>query len=201
MIIKYTPLVTVTFLAWMFFSCNPEKALIRKENKALGIVEGSRRVFPIAGADWLTIHPCVITTPRPDSIVTRIDTILKEKKIFVPFKTTEYRARMIDTIVDNVSIYADSNGIVIKNLNDAIIKTNTVYKTIVDQTLVNMQRDTINSLREQKANLLGQVGAKDAAYKEQASSQKKDNRFWIFMFISAVVAGVASHFIRSKIKL
>lgn len=183
----------------LIFSCNPEKALMRKEDRALGIVEGSVRVFPIAGATWLKIHPCIVTQPRPDSIVTRIDTIIQKNQVYVPYKITEFKHRVIDTIVDNISIYADSNGIVVKNMNEAVVKTNTIYKTIVDQTLVNNQADTINSLRVQKENLTGQITANDIANKEQHDSDRKEKAKWIWLFVGLAVVSVASHIIRSYV--
>ncbi len=164
----------IAFMLFLFFcGCNPEKALIRKEDKAFGVVVGSDRVFPKAGARWLQIHPCVITTPKPDVIITKIDTILQEKKIFIPVKITEYKNRVLDTIIEGISVYADSNGLVVKNLNGVITKTNTVTKTVIDQTLADNQRDTINSLRIAQGTLQGQIIEKDKYGEQQKARGNK----------------------------
>lgn len=191
----------IIMLAFLCISgCNPEKALIRKEDKAFGTVLGSVRIFPKVGAAWLAIHPCVITSPQPDSVTTKHNTItLTSKPVLIPFKVTEYKNRVLDTIIDGVSVYADSNGLVVKNMNEAVITTKTIYKTIVDQTLVDNQRDSINSLHEQQKQLQGYYQATSEKDKDALGAAKKerDKNFWLI--IAALGLGVLSHVIRSYI--
>lgn len=164
----------VLFMLFLAVSCNPEKALIRKEDKAFGVVVGSDRVFPKVAARWLEIHPCVITAiNRTPTIITKIDTLIQEKKTFVPVKITEYKTRTLDTIIDNVSVYIDSNGIAVKNMNEVITHTKIIRDTLVDQTLVDNQRDTINSLRISQSGLSGQIIVKDKNISDQTSRGNK----------------------------
>lgn len=192
-ILKFVSFVILAAGAAILFSrCNPERALQRKEDKALGVVQGSLRVFPKAGAAWLDIHPC-LTPIIKDSTVTKHDTITTEKKVFIPFVTTKYKAVLVDTIIDGISVYADSIGITVKNLNKKEVTTNTVYQTKVDQTRVNNLTDSLNSVYQQFQFKQGQLQQLNDVSNEKG---KKIDKLW-FWIIAISVASVLSHVLRS----
>jgi len=179
----------------LLFSCNPEKRAIRSQDKAYGITVSTPRTFSQAGALWLNIHPCVVTTK--DSIVTKHDTLITEKKLFIPFKVTEYKTKQLDTIIDNVSIYIDSNGITVKNLNEVQVKTEVHYQTKVDETKVKLLTDTLNFRTNQLSFKQGQL---DSTTEASKAKDKKIDKLWFWLILLSV-ASVLSHVARSYIKL
>lgn len=174
----------IIFCVAMFFaSCNPQAKLIRQQDKAYGITVSTPRTFAQAGALWVSINPC-LTPIIKDSIATKHDTITTEKKVFIPLQITQYKTRKLDTIVDGVSIYIDSLGISIKNLNEKEVTTKTVYQTKIDETRVNNLTDSVNSLKQQLSFKQGQL----ESLSDTSQEQKKSIEKWlIFFIISAVV--------------
>lgn len=194
-ILKVLAILMVAFLVSMLFNgCNTEKYAIRKQDKAFGITVSTPRTFAQAAAIWLEIHPC-LTPIIKDSTVTKHDTITTEKKVFIPYINTQYKTKVVDTIIDGISVYVDSTGITVKNLNQKEVETKTIYQTKVDQTLVNLQKDTINSLRVQS-------GVKDGITQElrtSLSNQKKETNKWLWYFIASLAFMVVSHVARTYI--
>ncbi len=180
-------------LIWLS-SCNVEKRAIRKQDKAYGITVSTPRTFSQAGALWLNIHPCLVTVIK-DSIVTQHDTLITEKKLFIPFKVTEYQTKQLDTIIDNVSIYIDSNGITVKNLNEVQVKTEVHYQTKVDETKVKLLTDTLNSRTNQLSFKQGQL---DSVTEASKAKDKKIDKLWFWLILLSV-ASVLSHIARSYI--
>ncbi len=175
-------------------SCNVEKRAIRKQDKAYGITVSTPRTFSQAGALWLNIHPCLVTVIK-DSIVTKHDTLITEKKLFIPFKVTEYKTKQLDTIIDNVSIYIDSNGITVKNLNEVQVKTEVHYQTKVDETKVKLLTDTLNFRTNQLSFKQGQL---DSTTEASKAKDKKIDKLWFWLILLSV-ASVLSHVARSYI--
>lgn len=184
-------ILLLSFIFILLNSCNPAKQLQRKEDKSLGIVLGSQRVFPQAGAAWLAIHPCITTNPKPDSIITKIDTLLQEKKVFIPVKSIQYKNKVIDTIIDNISVYSDSTGIFLKNLNPSTNTTKTIIKTIVDQTRVDNLTDSLNASSRTIAAQQGQITELRGIISDQ---RKEDNKKTWLLIAASVGFGVSLFF-------
>jgi len=178
----------------LFFSCNPAQRLIRKEDKAYGITVSTPRTFSQAGALWLQIHPCVVLTK--DSIVTKHDTItVPSTPKLIPFKVTEYKTKTLDTIIDNVSLYIDSNGITVKNLNEKEVTTHTIYQTKIDQTRVDNLIDSLNQSKRESTTKDGII----QTLREQLSETKKHNTNLWWLIVAISVTAVLSHVLRSYI--
>jgi hypothetical protein len=186
-------IATFFFIMSMFLSgCNAEKRAVRKQDKAYGITVSTPRTFAQAGANWLAIHPC-ITPIIKDSIIFHTDTLVAEKKVFIPIKTIQFKEKILDTIIDNISIYADSLGITVKNLQEAITNTKTIIQTKVDQTRVNNLTDSLNSEKRTSATKDGII----QTISENNSGLKKSNTNLWWLVVAISVAGVLSHVIRS----
>ena len=181
------------FIMSMFLSsCNVEKRAIRKQDKAYGITVSTPRTFAQAGANWLAIHPC-ITPIIKDSIIFHTDTLVAEKKVFIPIKTIQFKEKILDTIIDNISIYADSTGITVKNLQESITNTKTIIQTKVDQTRVNNLTDSLNSEKRTSATKDGII----QTINENNSGLKGDNKHLWWYLVAAGAILILSHVIRS----
>ena len=181
-----------------FCACNPQKALTRKENKAIGIVKGSERAFPIVGQSWLDIHPCLVPTIHDTIINTKTDTVKTIKTVLIP--SISYKNKTLDTIVDNISIYADSTGITVKNLNEAITKTITKEVTKVDQTALNAANIKIQSLQQDTSGYKATI---NEVRSQLADSNKKADTRLMWMWLEGgifLIILVVSHIVRSYFK-
>ena len=168
-------ILMVAFLASMLLSgCNAEKAAIRKQDRAFGITISTPRTFAQAAAIWLKINPC-LTPIIKDSTVIKHDTITTEKKVFIPYINTQYKTKVIDTIIDGISVYVDSTGITVKNLNQKEVYTKTIYQTKVDQTRVNNLTDSLNDLAQRYQFKQGQLQSlNDTSNAKNKTIEKKD---------------------------
>jgi hypothetical protein len=186
----YTLIILFVLFMCFLLSCNSEKALIRKQDKAYGITVSTPRTFAQAAATWLAIHPC-ITPIIKDSTIIKHDTITTEKKVFIP--VLKYKSTTLDTIVDGISIYADSMGITVKNLEEKEVTTKTIYQTKVDQTRVNNLTDTLNAAKLVSATKDGII----ETLRTNVSDNRSENKHLWWYLVAAGVILILSHVLRS----
>lgn len=179
----------IGWLLFFCFGCNTAKQIERREDKSLGIVQGSPRVFPKAGQAWLDIHPCLIDSKTIHDTITNRDTVKIEKKIFIPQML--FKNQVIDTIMEGISIYADSTGITVKNLNEVVTNTRTVTVKQIDQTRVNNLTDSIHSKEKELAFHAGQNEILQASIKQQGQTITK---LWIAMAIAGAFILLLTYF-------
>lgn len=187
-------LLSATIFIMSMLACSPEKRAIRQQDKAYGITISTPRTFQQAAKLWLDIHPC-LTPIIKDSTIIKHDTITTVKKIFIPSQNEQYKIKTLDTIIDGISVFADSTGITVKNLNQKEVETRTVYQTKIDQTRVNNLTDSLNSALLQLATEKGIV----SEIRTNLSDQKKDTNKWKWYFYGSVFLSIISHILRSYI--
>ena len=182
-------------ICWIV-SCNTIKQEQRKDDAAIDRATSKlpnlERVAEIVRKRF----PCVTTETFRDTgkiIINEVKTQLPPVKI--PFAVYKWKQISFDTIINGLSIYVDSNGIVISGSYICKEKTIPITTTIKDDELVGRQKDTINSLRIQKA-------AKDGVISEirtNLSDQKKESNKWKWYFWLSIAGLIISHVLRSYI--
>ena len=190
--IKALLIILLLLIIYLLNSCNPAKQLQRKEDKSLGIVLGSQRVFPKAGAAWLAIHPCVITTTKSDTgkiIIKEVPVTLPPVKI--PFPVYKWKQFSFDTLINGLSVYIDSNGIVISGEYICKEKTIPIKETQRDDTRVDNLTDSINQSKRENATQKGQILELQTNNSESKKEANKKN--WYFI-IASVIAAISVFF-------
>lgn len=185
-------ILLLSFIFILLNSCNPAKQLQRKEDKSLGIVLGSQRVFPKAGAAWLAIHPCVITTTKSDTgkiIIKEVPVTLPPVKI--PFPVYKWKQFSFDTLINGLSVYIDSNGIVISGEYICKEKTIPIKETQRDDTRVNNLTDSLNASLRTIASQQGQITELRGIISDQ---RKADNKKTWLLIAASVGFGVSFFF-------
>ena len=146
-----------------------------------------------AGGIYQDIVPCVITTLKKDSVITKHDTTVAEKKIFIP--RILFKNRIIDTIIDNVSIFINDTTIEVKCLEGEKTITNNITKVIVDESLANRLKDS-SKLKDTQISY--HKGKEEALSEQQSENIRKIDKLWI-VIILVVLGAVLSHVARSYI--
>ena len=190
--IKALLIILLLLIIYLLNSCNPAKQLQRKEDKSLGIVLGSQRVFPKAGAAWLAIHPCVITTTKSDTgkiIIKEVPVTLPPVKI--PFPVYKWKQFSFDTLINGLSVYIDSNGIVISGEYICKEKTIPIKETQRDDTRVDNLTDSINQSKRENATQKGQILELQTNNSESKKEANKKN--WYFI-VASVIAAISVFF-------
>ena len=126
----------------LLHGCNPAKRTQRLDTKALNRVVTNPTLLNDAGNVFLKLNPCVVLTVKEDSIIFHNDTIIAEKKVIIPRIVS--KNRNIDTIIDNISIFINDSIIAVKSLEGERVITKNITKVIVDQSLVNRLKDTVD---------------------------------------------------------
>ena len=155
-------------------ACSPQK----KIERAKQIVITNKPAFDSIGHVWATLNPCV-----SDTIINEItDTIYGENAIF------------IDTV------YAPQENI--KYIYKTITKPPTIIEKktmayVTDYRQVNLLKEQLKEQQIKNNYLLGSADTKELSIKEQ----KKIASNRLYYIIGLIIALLASHVLRSKIKL
>lgn len=173
--------------------CSPEKRQQRLNNKAFERVVTNKSLLYSAGSIYQDLVPCLVTTIKKDSIITKHDTTISEKKVFIP--RVSFKNRVIDTVIDNVSIFVNDSIISVKCLEGEKTITKTITKVIVDESLVNRLKDSLNKSRIETSY---HKGREESISEQQAGSLRKIDQLWIAIIVLSLVL-VLSHVVRSYI--
>lgn len=161
-------------MAFMLITaCSPQKKIERSKQ----IVLTNKPAFDSVGIVWSQLHPCV-----NDTVINEItDTIYGENVLFS----------------DTIHIPQDN----IKYIYKTITKPYTVIEKkmayVTDNRQINLLKEQINNERIKSNYLLGSLDTKELSIKEQ----KKISNNRIYYIIGLIIALIASHILRSKIKL
>ena len=163
----------------LILSCNPQKRIARQDEKAINYVSAKKPLLDRLTPIVLAIHPCVTEVVRTDSITTYItDTITQ--RINVPYSV--YKNKVLDTIINDISIFADSTTIMLKYLGSVKIQTNTIFKTIKDESELNRYKDTLIVFKVKEGQYIGQI--KQLQDDVMVSDKEKDTwlrNFWVLL--------------------
>jgi hypothetical protein len=155
-------------------ACSPQK----KIERAKQIVITNKPAFDSVGHVWATLNPCV-----SDTVINEItDTIYGENAVF------------IDTV------YAPQENI--KYIYKTITKPSTIIEKktmayVTDYRQVNLLKEQLKEQQIKNNYLLGNVDTKELLIKEQ----KKIATNRLYYIIGLIIVLIASHILRSKIKL
>ena len=174
-------------------SCSYTKREQRLDDKAFDRVVTKQSLLYAAGGIYQTIKPCVVTTLKKDSVITKHDTIINQKTITIPKIVT--KNRNLDTIVDNVSIFINDTTIVVKCLEGEKTITNNITKVIVDESLVNRLKD---SSSKKDAEISYHKGREESLSEQQSENIRKIDKLWVVIILISLGA-VLSHVLRSYI--
>jgi hypothetical protein len=144
----------IALMLILVFGCNPTKRLERKQEKSWDIFVTNptliKRAVPIVSS----LYPCINEVVRSDTnTVYVVDTFKVENKI--PYNV--YKDKILDTLIDNISIFADSTGIAVKYLGKKEKTVITIKDTVLDKAALNRANDTINVYKVKEGNYVGQI--------------------------------------------
>lgn len=136
------------------YSCNPAKRLERKQEKSWDIFVTNpnliQRAVPIVAA----LYPCINEVVRSDTnTIYVVDTFKIENKI--PYNV--YKDKVLDTLIHNVRIFADSTGIDVEYLGKKQTTVITIRDTAIDKREVNRLTDSLNTYKVKEGNYVGQI--------------------------------------------
>ncbi|OPZ92397.1 MAG: hypothetical protein BWY74_01592 [Firmicutes bacterium ADurb.Bin419] len=155
-------------------ACSPQKKIERSKQ----IVLTNKPAFDSVGMVWSQLHPCV-----SDTVMNEItDTIYGENAVFI----------------DTVYIPKEN----IKYIYKTITKPSTIIEKktmayVTDYRQVNLLKEQLKEQQIKNNYLLGNVDTKELLIKEQ----KKIASNRLYYIIGLIIALIASHILRSKIKL
>lgn len=141
---KILLLLIVGFIVFLFTRCGTEK----KDQEAVNRVNANANLQNQVANQYLQVHPCLPLQTKPDSVFFySVDTLYTPSKpIKIP--VINYKFKNIDTTIDNISVFMDSTGLMVKYLIPTIDKTTKIKHTEVDQNLVNSLRDSILIIKQ-----------------------------------------------------
>lgn len=152
----------------VFYSCNSEKKIARKDEAALQRVTAKRdlinRIVPVVRY----LYPCI-----NDTLIKRDTSIQYDTSYNVITHVDTLTKKETDTIVKTVFVQ--------KNIHD--------IRTVIDKDGLSRATDSINYLHIQIANMNGQIIAANGATK-QANDLAK-NRLWILIGILVLIVARA----------
>ena len=117
------------FLALTFFSCNTQKRLAKKENKAVALVKNSNSAADKLKGFFFEKYPCANDT---------ITKVIEGKEVIKYDTSTVY----IDgeRVFINDTLYIERIKVITKEVVKT--RTDTIHKSIVDNRLVNLWKDS-----------------------------------------------------------
>jgi hypothetical protein len=121
------------------------------------------------------------TTFLPDSIPYAVTKIEK-----VPYNVFVYKDKNIDTVISDISIFADSTGIVLKYIGEPKIVTKVVTNSYHILSEEQRLTDSINVGKQEKAQLIGRIEQQE----KQINQEIKEREGWMIKFwllLSAVL--------------
>jgi predicted RNA-binding protein with PUA domain len=167
--------------------CNTTKKAAKKGEKAWKVYSTSpaliKRSVPLVSA----LYPCIVKNEivRNDTTFLYVKDTIIEK---IPYAI--YKDKVLDTIVGEISILADSMGITVKYLGKEKIITKTKETIKIDQSEVNRLNDTLNVKEVAIANANGKNDQLLKELKEIESSKGKwVTYFWLLLFLVLILVG------------
>jgi hypothetical protein len=109
---------------------------------------------------------------------------------------------VLDTIINDISIFQDSTTIVLKYLGSVKIQTNTIFKTIKDESELNRYKDTLNVFKVKEGQYVGQI--KQLQDDVKVANENKDawlRNFWILLVSTISIQMLLLYFKLKKGKL
>lgn len=197
--------LTALLVICILFSCHPEQKIARDDQKAVDRVRAKEPLVEQVTNEYFKTHPPLTKdSVRIDSVIQiKHDTI--PKLIKIPYIV--YKNRVIDTIINNVSIFADSTGITIKVLqvNTEETRTRTKETTKEDLSAQYRLQDSLSKYRLMWEGLMHEnvqiekvSAAKDTTIKsKEADIAFANMRFWIAV---GIVVGLVIFSIYLKVK-
>jgi len=168
-------------------ACNSEKRLARKESKAWDIYSTSPRLVQKSVPLVAALYPCIVKEEvvRTDTSFLYITDTLVNK---IPYAV--YKDKVLDTIIDNISILADSTGISVKYLGKDKVITKTIEKVKIDQSELNRLTDSLNKYKVIEAGLNGKYLQLEKHTNEVISDKTKwQTYFWILVAAIGIALG------------
>jgi hypothetical protein len=190
--VKLLVVIILFLIGAILHGCSPEKRAARLDKKSLDRVVTNPVLLNDAANAYLQVHPC-LETVTIDSVVIKHDT-LPAKVIKIPYPVTQFKTKIIDTLIDGISVYADSTGIVVKNLNGVVTDSVIKYITKVDQSLVNRLMDSL----VEKGKLITYYQGKYEELQDQKNELSKENTKLHLIIIGLSVILILSLFFNVK---
>ena len=167
--------------------CNAEKKAARKDEAAWDRYSSSpkliQRSVPLVSA----LFPCIVKEEivRTDTSFLYItDTLVKK----IPYAV--YKDKVLDTIINNISIFQDSTGISVKYLGKDKVITKTIEKVKIDQSEANRLTDSLNKYRVIEAGLNGKYLQLEKHTNEVLSDKTKwQTYFWLLVAAIGIALG------------
>jgi len=182
----------------ILLGCNAEKRAARKDEAAWDRYSSSpkliQRSVPLVSA----LFPCIVKEEvvRTDTSFLYITDTLVNK---IPYAV--YKDKVLDTIVDNISILADSTGISVKYLGKDKVITKTIEKVKIDQSALNRANDSLNEYKVKEAQLKGQILQIEKQLNKEMDETTK-YKTYLFVVIGLIVIAVGGFlYIKFKIPL
>lgn len=155
-------------------ACSPQKKIERSKQ----IVLTNKPAFDSVGHIWAQLNPCA-----SDTVINEITDTIYGENVF--FSDTIYMPQ------DNIKYIYKT----ITKQPTVIEKKTTSY--ITDNRQVNLLKDQLNNERIKSNYLLGNIDTKELSIKEQKKIANKR----MYYIIGLIITLIASHILRSKIKL
>lgn len=180
-------LIASVILIMIFVACNSEKRLARKESKAWDIYSTSPRLVQKSVPLVSALYPCINEIVRSDTnTIYLIDSFLVENK--VPYNV--YKDKTLDTLIDNISIFADSTGIALKYLGKKEKTIITIRDTVIDRKETNRLNDSLVFYKVKEAGLNGKYLQLEKHINEVLSDKTKwQTYFWILVALIGIALG------------
>jgi hypothetical protein len=183
----------IILIAILFtIGCSAEKRLAKKENKAWDIYSSSPRLISKSVPLVSALFPCIVKEEivRTDTSFLYITDTLVNK---IPYAV--YKDKVLDTIIDNISILADSTGISVKYLGKDKVITKTIEKVKIDQSEINRANDSLQQKEVIIANLKGKYSELEKRLNETESDKNRwATYFWLLVSVIAILIGTALFF-------
>ena len=163
---KLLPLfIAVVIICLLFSRCSTEK----ENEKAVNRVNANANLQNEVANQYLKVHPCLPIQTKPDSVFFySVDTVLQSIPIKIP--VINYKIKQIDTIIDNISVFMDSTGLVVKYLGINTKETTKYIRTEVDENLVNSLRDSLQEIKQFYAK---ETGKYEESQEQNVTQSKK----------------------------
>lgn len=191
----------IILIAVLFtIACNAEKRAAKKDEAAWNRYSTSpkliQRSVPLVSA----LFPCIVKEEivRVDTSFLYITDTLVNK---IPYAV--YKDKVLDTIIDNISILADSTGISVKYLGKDKVIIKTIEKVKIDQSEINRAKDSLQQKEVDITNLKGKYSELEKRLNETESDKNRwATYFWLLVATIAILIGTALFFkFKTKIPL
>ena len=182
----------------ILLGCNTEKRAARREEKSWDVYSTSPRLIQRSVPLVSALYPCIVKNEivRNDTtFLYHVDTVIKKVAYEV------YKDKVLDTVIGEISIYADSTGITVKYLGKEKIITKTKETVKIDQSEVNRLNDSLNNSKVKEATLKGQIlQIEKRVNQEIDETNKYKTYFFVYVAFTLVVVG-AFLYIKFKTKV